>query len=127
MMLVVALAVGLSLTPGPPTWSPTAFQRRVRPVYAAADSEATRDGNRALRRLAANDDDTFTMDENGKKYVTYDAIRAQLAASRSRSYEQGRKGCCGKASDYLGQGSSQGPPPGSPWARDARAADTAVQ
>ena len=50
------------------------------------------------------------------KYCKYDAIRAQLAESRARSYAQGRQGCCGKAGAYLTEGSS-GPPPGSPWSR----------
>ena len=54
---------------------------------------------------------------DGSGGSTYDDISAQLAASRARSYEQGRNGCCGKAADYLGKA---GPPPGSPWARVER-------
>ena len=83
----------------------------------------------ALRSLAANDisaqrpaatgapDAADAASASGTKYCKYDDIRDQLAASRARSYEQGRNGCCGKAADYL---ASTGPPPGSPWAREVR-------
>ena len=46
--------------------------------------------------------------------LQYDEIRSMLAASRARSYEQGRDGCCGKAANHL---KADGPPPGSRWAR----------
>ena len=36
-----------------------------------------------------------------KTHGNDDAIHAQLAASRLRSYQQDRKGCCSKASSYL--------------------------
>ena len=37
----------------------------------------------------------------GTPYSGYDAIRAQLAASRARSYQQGWNGCCSKTWSYL--------------------------
>ncbi len=48
-------------------------------------------------------------------YCKYDAIRELTAASRERSYAQGRQGCCSKASDYLDGGAR--PPAGSRWSR----------
>ena len=63
-------------------------------------------------------DDAAAASENAApKYCKYDAIKATLAASRQRSYEQGRQGCCGKAADHLGAGP---PPADSPWSRNNR-------
>jgi len=60
---------------------------------------------------------TRDSEESSKaKYCKFDDIRAMLAASRARSYEQGRDGCCGKAAGHLGQ---TGAPPGNPWSRQS--------
>ena len=73
-----------------------------------------------LKKLAATDKSLlrevngFEAAAAGKKYCKYDDIRATLAASRARSRDQGRKGCCSKSADYLG---ATGPPPDSPWGR----------
>lgn len=49
------------------------------------------------------------------KSSNYDAIRESIAASRKRSVEQGRQGCCAKASSYLD--STVRAPADSRWAR----------
>ena len=46
--------------------------------------------------------DADSLRQPQRKYCKYDEIRRTLAASRARSKEQGRKGCCGKAADHLG-------------------------
>lgn len=51
-----------------------------------------------------------------KKYCKYDDIRATIAASRARSYAEGRDGCCSKAGGYLGDSK---PPANSPWSRSS--------
>ena len=51
---------------------------------------------------------------DNSKYSTYNDISTMLAASRKRSYEQGRQGCCGKNDN-----TRSSPPPDSPWCHDA--------
>ena len=70
-------------------------------------------------RRASSNWDEATRDHSEplsekKKYCKFDDIRATIAASRTRSREQGRDGCCGKASEYL---APSGPPAGSPWSK----------
>ena len=60
------------------------------------------DGRSPLQRLVVPGATRGPTEESeGKTYCTDDVIRAQLAASRLRSYQQDRKGCCSKASSYL--------------------------
>ena len=108
--------------------APPKTQRSPAVIAMAGDGTEGRTGGGGsiLQKLAATDEsdgliekvDAFEQEQgdDAAPGATYDDIRATIAASRARSYEQGRKGCCGKAADYLG---SKGPPPGSPWARDA--------
>ena len=108
--------------------APPKTQRSPAVIAMAGDGTdgRTGGGGSILQKLAATDEsdgliekvDAFEQEQgdDAAPGATYDDIRATIAASRARSYEQGRKGCCGKAADYLG---SKGPPPGSPWARGA--------
>ena len=59
------------------------------------------DGSSPLQRLAVAEfqGSKDLLASEGKP--KHDAIHAQLAASRRRSYEQDRKGCCSKAASYL--------------------------
>ena len=99
------------------------FQRHalMRPVLgyqatrrATAPTASNPLGNAGTEELPGSPQEANAADA---RYSTYDEIRKTLTASRRRSYEQGRQGCCGKAADHLGV---QKPPPGSPWARDAK-------
>ena len=60
------------------------------------------DGSSPLQRLAVAEfqgSKDRVASEGKPKYDA--AIHAQLAASRRRSYQQDRKGCCSKAASYL--------------------------
>ena len=63
---------------------------------------AAADGRSPLQRLAVAEfqgSKDRVASEGKPKYDA--AIHAQLAASRRRSYQQDRKGCCSKAASYL--------------------------
>ena len=79
---------------------------------AAADRRPLRmcaaDGSSPLQRLVMPDatevqgsEGLVVAEGKTKTHGNDDAIHAQLAASRLRSYQQDRKGCCSKASSYL--------------------------
>ena len=66
------------------------------------------DGSSPLQRLVMPDatevqgsEGLVAAEGKTKTHGNDDAIHAQLAASRLRSYQQDRKGCCSKASSYL--------------------------
>ena len=82
-----------------------------RPPLAAASFELTGEETRDVSGKVVS---SGVAQVRPKKYCKFDDIRATLAASRKRSYEQGRNGCCGKAAEYLSGG---GPPAGSPWSK----------
>ena len=122
----MSLAVGTTAAAAAILLSQPALHPRCQAPLASVVSPLS-----ALRKIAATDqtaaddavdifckEDGVCVSTSEGKYCKYDAIRVQLAASRARSHAQGRQGCCGKAADYLG---ATGPPPGSPWARDANA------
>ena len=62
---------------------------------------AAADGRSPLQRLAVAEFQGSKDRVASEGKPKYDAIRAQLAASRRRSYQQDRKGCCSKAASYL--------------------------
>ena len=93
-----------------------ALQMRVRSplLTCAADRRPLRmcaaDGSSPLQRLVVPDatevqrpgvEDLVAAEGKTQTYGKDDAIHAQLAAARLRSYAQDRKGCCSKASSYL--------------------------
>ena len=58
---------------------------------------------------------TGEYDGDRMTYSSADAVADMVAASRKRSYAEGREGCCGKNTHAT---QANGPPPGSPWRRN---------
>ena len=94
--------------------SSTQMQVRSPLLTRAADRRPLRmcaaDGSSPLQRLVVPDatevqrpgvEDLVAAEGKTQTYGKDDAIHAQLAAARLRSYAQDRKGCCSKASSYL--------------------------
>ena len=95
-------------------YAPVAALVRTPLLTRAADRRLLRmcaaDGSRPLQRLVVPDvtevqrpgtEGVVAAEGKTKTYGNDDAIHAQLAASRLKSYQQDRKGCCSKASSYL--------------------------
>ena len=113
----VAAACGISAMPTTKVYKHQAERAMVPGANEAALRAAVRAVEQDVSFGRGDARDSAVGAPGAAKYCKYDAIRSQLAASRARSYEQGRRGCCGKATEYLG---SSGPPPDSPWARGSR-------
>ena len=112
-----ALACGISAMPTIKVFKNQAERAMIPGANEAALRAAVRAVEQDVSFGGEGTRDSAAAGTGAAKYCKYDAIRSQLAASRARSYEQGRSGCCGKATDHLG---SSGPPPDSPWARGSR-------
>ena len=119
-MLLLQAAAGFTLPYGPgytlPLRSTLPICSELRPLSLLKNVEAA-------PTFTGGDQGEYAPGEFAAKrprYCKYDVIRETLAASRERSYRQGRDGCCSKAADYLG---GNEPPADSPWKRSEQTRD----